>query len=114
MPTSTEIIDMVQGRFFDRLTDEDYDHLRVLLEAFDIYLDRNAKHGSLWKKFGWMDSIVSVRGKAARTVQQWWGDLGSTRRGGMSADLDDPIDLINFCVFLINNVRAENKWGTDA
>jgi hypothetical protein len=88
---------------------EQLEHLSVLLSAFAVYVERNERHGSLWKKFGWMDSIVSVRGKAARCVQQWYGP--QTLEGGPGADLDDAVDLINFAVFLIRNVQTNNKWG---
>lgn len=96
----------VLDAFYDA-NDEDYsttdlEQISVMLEAFQIFVQRNAKRHDLWKQFGWEDSALHIRSKAAR--------VGLTLDPAVDLDpddvLDDALDLINVAVFFVRNVRG--------
>jgi hypothetical protein len=66
----------------------------VLIEAMDKFVERNAKYKDLWQEYGIDDSLLHIKSKAARIVRLVAED-------GLSADIDDAIDLINYAVFFI-------------
>lgn len=97
----TEINDY--GVIFKRPLDEnETEQLMVLLEAFGVFQEREAKYHSLWMQYGATDSYQHVRSKAARTQFYLEGH----------EDESDPIDLINYTVFLIRNMRAGRIHNT--
>lgn len=78
------------------LDENEAEQLAVYLEAFRVFTEREEKYRSLWKQYGAVDSYHHVTSKAARTQFYLEG----------FEDESDPIDLINYTVFLIRNVRA--------
>lgn len=83
----------------DEITDSDAKQFAILLEAFDVYLERNARYRDLWKDYGAQDSAHHCKSKALRMYQ----DLMMNTLGPF--DPDDAIDLVNYAVFTIRNVR---------
>jgi hypothetical protein len=83
-------------------TDTNVRQAAVLMEAFDKFYERNAKRVDLWKQFGWEDSALHLRSKAAR--------IALALDKGLDIDpeelLDDAIDIINYAVFFVRNVRG--------
>jgi hypothetical protein len=83
-------------------TDTNVRQAAVLMEAFDKFQERNAKRHDLWKVFGWKDSALHMRSKAARIALALEGDLDVDPE----ELLDDAIDIINYAVFYVRNVRG--------
>jgi hypothetical protein len=75
----------------------------VLIEALEIFLERNAKRADLWKQFGWQDSALHLRSKALRIALALEKDLDIDPEDV----LDDAIDIINYAVFFVRNVRGD-------
>lgn len=82
------------------------EQLEVLAEAFSKFLERNGKYKDLWRQFGYQDSVHHVRSKAGRLNQ-----LLSEQPTSDELDLaiDDAIDIINYAVFFIRNVREADR-----
>lgn len=83
-------------------TDSELEQLNVLLEAFGLFQERNARYNDLWKEGGTPDSLHHMKSKHARTQAS-----GATDTPEQQLErLDDPLDLINYTVFYILNLRA--------
>lgn len=87
--------------FWAALDDNQREQLRVYMEAFEVFNEREKKYHSLWMQYGAVDSYQHVRSKAARTQFYLEGH----------EDESDPIDLINYTAFLIRNMRAGRIRG---
>lgn len=68
-------------------------HVGVLQEAMEIYLEREKKHKGLWKSNSLGEGNLHIMSKAKRFVQD------------PASHIDDGLDLINYVVFQILNVR---------
>lgn len=75
--------------------------LEVLMEAFSVYVERNAKRSDHWREIGWRGNLVHVRGKAERAFRQLW----NASPDGEQYDIDDLIDIINYAAMTIRLVR---------
>lgn len=89
----------------------------VFVTALRVYAERNEKYNDNWRRMGWRGCLVRIRERAERLWDNLWdandpdtpGPLdGPTWRGH---DVDDAIDLINFCGFLVRGVREGNRDG---
>lgn len=100
-PTSSFHVYFHRG-FWDSLDDNEREQLAVYMEAFETFQEREKKYHSLWMQHGAADSHHHVTSKAARTQFYLEG----------VEDESDPIDLINYTVFLIRNVRAGRFTNT--
>lgn len=80
----------------------DREQLAVLFEAWLIFRERNSKRADLWKQFGWQDSVLHLRSKAARVALVLDTDLDIEPEDV----LDDAVDTINYAVFFLRNVRG--------
>lgn len=72
------------------------DHMMVLLEAFDIYLERQVDYQDLWKASGSGDNLMQARSKVSRM------EVATTEK----VKVDSGIDLINYAAFYVQNTRA--------
>jgi hypothetical protein len=72
------------------------------LKAFAIFIERNANHCDLWKEFGWEDSALHIRSKAAR--------IGLVMKRHLEVPPENVLkevpDLINYAIFFDRNVRG--------
>lgn len=84
-------------------TVEQMDVFREALELFEQRNNSDDGYSDLWKEYGWEDSLVHMRSKLRRVEQRF--------RNLTSQDLDDALDLLNYTVFFIRNVRAANPNG---
>lgn len=75
------------------ITEDMRDHLRVLMDAFDIYVEREATHAALWKEYGAGDTAFHLKSKALRVLNNVENE-------------DDALDAINYAAFTVRNVRA--------
>lgn len=74
------------------ITADMLDHMQVLLEAFDIMVEREAQHGALWKEYGASDTAFHLKSKALRLLNNL-------------ENIDDGLDAINYAAFTVRNVR---------
>jgi hypothetical protein len=93
-------------------TDNEREQLRIYMEAFFIFREREAKYHSLWQQYGAIDSCHHMKSKVARCEQALETTLyfpgGTAVPVELRSHFDegDPIDLINYTAFLIRNMRA--------
>ena len=92
------------------VTNGNVEQMAVMLEAYHKYLERNAVYENLWQDYGWMDTLTHVRSKAMRIVRKFWRDE-TAPKATAALHLDDALDLVNYVVFFIRNVREGNRWG---
>lgn len=80
---------------------EDYqEHTDVLNEALKLYEQREQKYHGLWKEVGASDNSTLAKHKIERVKM--------ATNGGVTPEdyIDDALDVINYAVFWIRNVRA--------
>lgn len=82
------------------LSDTNRKQLAVMLEALEIFDERNVKYGDAWKEGGWEDSALHLRSKAVRVYSSTKGTLLKP-----FDYLDDALDAINYAAFYVRNVR---------
>jgi hypothetical protein len=96
------------------LTDEDWEHFKVLCRALEKFHERDAKHRGLWTYFGAIDSAFQARAKATRTYNiaiQLLKDASVVELDGSDEDyLDDAVDQINYAAFFVRNCEA-GRYG---
>lgn len=80
------------------------DHVSYIVEALDIYVMRERKYRGAWKILGWKDSIHHIISKSIRLRKTMW------ERD--EEDRDSLLDLINYAVFALRNIQAENRDGS--
>lgn len=82
-------------------------HMMVFIEAFSLFVQRNAMYGDLWREYGASDNLMHMRSKLARTeiTHRKWLEGGEDMPDTDSV-LDSPLDLINYCTFFIRNMRG--------
>lgn len=81
------------------LDQNEWDQLMVYLDAFRVFIEREAKYHSLWKEYGAKDTAHHVKSKGLRLKTQVEAD-------GLEADYDDAFDLINYAAFTVRNIRG--------
>jgi hypothetical protein len=96
-------------------TDAEHEQLNVLLEAMDIYSERNERYKDNWQRMGWRGPLIRLRERTERLWDYLWDYKTSRHPAGQPAvdapDLDDAFDLINFAAFLIRGVRTGVSRG---
>ena len=84
------------------LSDTNREQLAVMLEALELFDERNVKYGDLWQEGGWQDSAAHLRSKAARVHSATKGTLLQPYNF-----IDDALDAMNYAAFYVRNVRAD-------
>jgi hypothetical protein len=73
----------------------------VLMDAFEIFLERNKDRQDLWREAGWEDSALHVKSKGMRVGQ---AAILDSLRVNPGVRLDDAYDVINYAAFFIRNI----------
>lgn len=96
------------------LTDDNREHLDVLLECFDLYTARSENYGQVWKNYGALNNLVRSASKVDRLMETWWhGRPPESAHPAMHKDsLDDALDAVSYLTFFIRSARAGNLTGT--
>lgn len=81
------------------ITEDNIDQMVVMVEAMQIYQEREQARGGLWKDAGALDSAHHLGSKGRRV-------LFAAQRDNFSAAVDDAIDAVNYAVFYVRNWRA--------
>lgn len=79
------------------------DYKDILLEAKEIYKERNAVRGNIWRDFSARTHLMHLRSKLARIEYAMGQD--PTQADLANAIIDDSLDLINYAAFLVVQVR---------
>lgn len=97
------------------ITDDNAEHLGVLLEAMDLYVERSEAYGQVWKQYGALNNLVRLATKVDRLMKVWWHNVTSSKAGHPSAihksNLDDALDAINYDIFFVRAARLGNFTG---
>lgn len=87
-------------------------HQKVLDEAFDIFTDRSASRGDMWRHFPIRDKVRELRERVAR-IEMAINMIPYTPPGrepdrhltAMRGEIRaDAIDMINYAAFLIKQI----------
>lgn len=78
------------------------EHLQVLLEAHQLYVERNAKYQDVWRQHGLRGNMVKLRLKIERAWRLVWAG---------SDDPDDLLDTINYAAMTLRCLRDGNRDG---
>lgn len=87
----------------------DEEHIRVMLEALAKYKERQARYDDLWARAGARDNAHHCRSKALRVETEL--NLVGGPPSGTDGIIDDGLDLVNYAVFTVRNVRAGRIAG---
>ncbi len=81
--------------------------MMVYIEAFSLFVQRNAMYGDLWRQYGAEDNLMHMRSKLARTNVSFdkWKEGGEDMPETEHV-LDSPLDLINYSTFFVRNMRG--------
>ena len=82
---------------------ENVEMMKVYLQAFEIFLERNRRHRAQWRVGGLPGLLVDLRKKVERTWNEFM--LSSTP----PTDVDSFIDLINYSAFSVQTIREESR-----
>lgn len=92
----------------------------VFLGALKVYNDRTTAYGQVWKQYGALSNLLSVARKVDRMMALWWhkaeevlDEHGKVKPLLHKDNLDDAVDLLNYCVFFIRNASASNLYGNE-
>jgi hypothetical protein len=100
--------------FSDDEHNSTYAQARVFVNALDKYVERNVEYKDNWRNMGWRGQLIRIRERAERLWDSLWnahGSEGYTPAEDNAYKLDDAIDLINFCGFLVRAVSEGNRDG---
>jgi hypothetical protein len=90
-------------------TETNIEQMKVMLEAFGIFMVRNSRYVDEWKRTGWRGMLFEARKKISRVWQVFWN--GRQEKVGDS-QYDDVFDAINYMVFFIRQHREKGRpWG---
>jgi hypothetical protein len=81
-------------------------HMKVLLEAYDLFIERNDKYEDNWRNQGARGNLFKLRWKVERAWRAIWNHEDVAQ-----ADVDDLLDVINNAVFAIRCVRDGDRDG---
>lgn len=85
------------------------EHEAVLQRALAIYQNRNAEYKDIWREYGYRGSVVHLRS----CVERVWRRLHPSAIGHRKSKVvDELLDSINYSVFTIRNIEADNAEGT--
>lgn len=85
-------------------------HFAVLAEAQVIYVDRDFKRGDLWRTRPPSHKLEMAREKLDRAEYVYKLIPGSPKFDELHAEFEDSLlDLINFAVFAIRQVREGQR-----
>jgi DNA polymerase III delta prime subunit len=81
----------------------------VLLRAFDVFLERNEDRRDLWAEQDVRDALHNIRSKSLRLGRLYDDIVGLKSESDRlllikEKDLDEALDLINYCAFFIRLV----------
>jgi hypothetical protein len=92
------------------MTEDNVDHLDVLMEAMSLYNERTASYGQIWKQYGATGNLLHAALKTDRMMELWWH--GGPKPALHKDNLDDAIDALNYLTFFIRNARDANLTGS--
>jgi hypothetical protein len=94
-----------------QLTDEHQAHLNIMIEALRIYLNKDLVRGDLWRTrppSHKLEMIQEKHDRAERALPAINGDE-LISQDAMDEYEDDLLDIINFAVFALRQVREGQR-----
>jgi hypothetical protein len=83
------------------------DQEAVMIEALNIYRERNRKYKDNWRRYGWRGCLYDLRRKVERAWDLLWNAEDTEQ-----LDVDDLLDVINYAAITVRAVRELNRDGT--
>lgn len=81
----------------------------TLIEALQVYCDKNVKYKDNWRRMGWRGLLARIRERSDRLWDTFW--MGVNWKSEGVIDADDAIDLINFAAFFVRQTRDCDEGG---
>jgi hypothetical protein len=86
-------------------------HFMTLLRSMKIFLERSRRYKDGWRSRGWKGNVCDILRKAERVRSMFWEDNYRFTHGITEADVDDLLDLPNYCAFAIHNIEDDRRWS---
>jgi hypothetical protein len=95
-------------------SEDQVQHLGVLAEAMDIFIEKDALRGDMWRQYPPSDKIREIRERADRLTSantilaRMAEENGDTHANGDLVEetlISDALDTINYAAFLIKQIR---------
>ena len=98
--------DSVQMQFDPPCNNDEYQHINVLIEAFDLFRDRSLLRGDMWRKFPARDKVRELRERVTRieTALNMVGYSQTLPEGHRAGIRSDAVDIINYAAFLVKQI----------
>lgn len=77
-------------------SEDEVGYMATVVQAFEIYREREREYGAMWKDSGSADNAMQLRSKAQRMLQGLTGRVHH----------DSALDAINYAVFYFRNKKA--------
>lgn len=91
------------------VTQTNIEQMGVFMEAMEIFVERDALRGGLWREGGPEDSAHHLKSKAMRIMTGLAQYIG-TEPQSPSEELDDEgLDAINYAAFAVRNLRIRRR-----
>jgi hypothetical protein len=92
------------------MTEDQLPHAMILIEAIKIYLEKDPVRGSMWRDFGAEDKVRELI-ERSRRIEVALGHMDSSLPGHdkhmCEVMIEDALDLINYSVFFIRQLRED-------
>jgi hypothetical protein len=87
-------------------TEDEEQHLNVLMEAFLLFRDRTGTRGDMWRQFPPSDKVRELRERVTRieTAFVAINRFPDHADGTWATIREDAIDIINYADFLIKQI----------
>jgi hypothetical protein len=87
--------DALRAIGYEQPTEDQINYMATILQAFEIYNEREGEYGKLWKSSGSEDNAMQIKSKAQRMI------AGLTEK----VQGDSALDCINYSVFYFINKK---------
>lgn len=82
------------------------EQMAVMLEAFDVFLERNEDRQDLWAEYDIGDAAMHIRSKAGRIAKVLERNNYEDKVKIKDKDIDEALDLMMYCAFFVRHA-----WG---
>lgn len=90
-------------------------HKFILQEAYAIFEEKNALRGDMWREFPPSDKLREIQERYRRIMRMYANvletqrDIGEDPAHVIEAIEEDTLDLINYAVFFIRQLREGQR-----
>lgn len=109
MPTTEQFKEFLASAGIPDASEDLIQHFSVFVGAMKIHAERSQAYGSAWRNYGAMSNLLSMARKIDRLMEVHW--FGQQKIVFHKDELDDALDVLNYTVFFMRNIVADNHFG---